>query len=460
MGTEVAVQPTVSRRLAEWVVELQFERLPREVVERAALLVLDNLGVQFRGTRLPNMRPVQSVAAALGGKPEATTVLGSRVSAPQAAWVNGTLGHSAEFDDAHMAAWHTGSAVVPAALAIAEREGSSGGQFLTAVVAGVQVMGLLGSVAGRGMLSAGWHGSKVLGVFGAAAAAGRLLGLTAAEFAHAFGIAASDAGGTMEYDRAGGEVKRLHGGSSSRTGVEAALLARAGLTGPSTIFEGHRGIFAMFGGTHDISPLDSAWNDWQVVSTIFRFYPAVAATHSPLDALRAIRAAHPFDAQDVAEIRIGLPAWAVSHGAAITRPTDAISAQFSLAFGVGLHLTTGRNAPEDYFDPARWTDPDILAIADIVRPYAMEIPAGDPNLSSRVEIVLRDGHRFEHYQPGFHGHPVSPATAEDIVAKFRQNANGILSAPATDGVVAAVLGLATASTVRTLTAQLAPPVAA
>jgi len=455
--TEGATQPTVSQRLAELVVKLQLDDLPREVMERTALLVLDNLGVQVRGTRLPNVQPERVVAAALGGTPEATTILGGRISASQAAWVNGTLGHSAEFDDAHMAAWHTASAVVPAALALAEREGSSGGDFLIAVAAGVQVMGLLGSVASRGMLTAGWHGSKVLGVFGAAAAAGRLLGLTAAELAHAFGIAGSDAGGTMEYDRAGGEVKRLHGGSSSRTGVEAALLARAGLTGPSTIFEGHRGIFTMFGGTHDTSPLDAAWNDWQVLGTIFRFYPAVAATHSPLDALRALRAADAFDAKDVAEIRIGLPAWAVSHGAAITRPTDAISAQFSLAFGIGLQLTTGRNAPEDYFDPARWTDPDILAIADLVRPYAMEIPAGDPNLSSRAEIVLRDGRRIEHYQPGFHGHPVSPATREDIVAKFRDNASGILSAPAADGVVAAVLGLARASTVRALTSLLAAP---
>jgi 2-methylcitrate dehydratase PrpD len=457
MENEVAAQPTVSRRLADWVVGLRFEHLPSEVVDRAALLILDNLGVQVRGTTLPNVQPERALAAALGGRPEAMTVLGGRLSAPQAAWVNGTLGHSAEFDDAHMAAWHTASAVVPAALALAEREGSSGRDVLRSVVAGVQVMGLLGSVAGRGMLTAGWHGSKVLGVFGSAAASGALLGLTAAELAHAFGIAASDAGGTMEYDRAGGEVKRLHGGSSSRTGVEAALLARAGLTGPSTIFEGHRGIFAMFGGAHDCSALDAVWNEWQVLGTIFRFYPAVAATHSPLDALRALRAAHNFDARDVVEIRIGLPAWAVSHGAAITRPTDAISAQFSLAFGIGLQLTTGRNAPEDYFDPARWTDPRVLAIADLVQPYAIEIPAGDPNLSSRAEIVLRDGRRLEHYQPGFHGHPVWPATTDDIVTKFRDNAGGILSPAATDGVVAATLGLAKAANVRRLTDLLAAP---
>ena len=193
MSKEIAAQSTVSQRLAEWVVGLRFEELPREVVDRATWLILDNLGVQLLGAGLPNVQPVRALAAALGGKPEATSVLGGRLSAPQAAWLNGTLGHSAEFDDAHMAAWHTGSAVVPAALALAEREGSSGRELLTAVVAGVQVRGILGSVAGRGMLAAGWHGSKVLGVFGSAAAAGRLLGLNSSALAHAFGIAASDA---------------------------------------------------------------------------------------------------------------------------------------------------------------------------------------------------------------------------------------------------------------------------
>src|SRR5260370_11884509 len=168
MAKEISAQPTVSGRLAEWVVGLRFEDLPVEVVDRAALLVLDNLGVQVRGARLPNVQPVRAVAAALGGTLEATTVLGGRVSAPQAAWVNGTLGHSAEFDDAHMAAWHTGSAVVPAVLALAEREGSSGRDVLAAVVAGVQVPGLLGAVARPGMLAAGWPRSHVRGVVRAA----------------------------------------------------------------------------------------------------------------------------------------------------------------------------------------------------------------------------------------------------------------------------------------------------
>jgi 2-methylcitrate dehydratase PrpD len=452
----MASSHTISERLASWIVGLDYVDLPADVIVMAKRLMLDQLGLQLRGSTLPNVQPVRAVATALGGHGEATaTGSSTRVSAPQAAWVNGTLGHSAEYDDAHMLAWHTSSAVVPAALATAEREGRSGTELITATVAGVQVMGVLGSVAGNGMLTRGWHGSKVLGVFGATAAAGRILGLEAAQLANAFGIAASDAGGTMEYDRSGGEVKRLHAGSASRTGVEAVLLAQQGLTGPATIFEGHRGVFAVFGGAEDgMVPAEEEWDRWQILDTMFRFYPAVAATHPPLDALRRLREQEPIDPADVVAITVGLPAWAVGHGAAIVRPADAISAQFSLAFGLGLQLVTGCNRPQDYFDPCWWSDPAILRIADAVVPVAMDIPDGDPNLSARVEIELRDGRRLDAYQAGFHGHPVWPATDEDIEDKFRANLDGVTSKETAQAIIDIVTSLEHAASVRDLTALL------
>jgi 2-methylcitrate dehydratase PrpD len=85
---------------------------------------------------------------------------------------------------------------------------------------------------------------------------------------------------------------------------------------------------------------------------MFRMYPAVATVHAALDAWRSLRAENGFG--------VGLIDWAVQHGASVTRPTDAISAQFSLAFSVGLLLTRGRNLPQDYLNPRLWTDPEIL----------------------------------------------------------------------------------------------------
>ncbi|MFB7495822.1 MmgE/PrpD family protein [Streptomyces sp. NPDC056161] len=440
----------LAERIAAWVTALRYDDLPTEVVERTKLLILDQLGLQLRGATLPNIQPVLELADRQPGKAEATlSHSGARSTVSQVAWVNGTLGHSAEYDDAHAQAWHTNSAVIPAVLALAEREGTSGRDVITAVVAGIQVMGLLGAATPQ-MVAIGWHGSKVLGVYGAAAAAGKILGLTTAQLTHAFGVAGSDAGGAMEYDRSGGEVKRLHAGLASRSGTEAAELAQLGLTGPPTIFEGPRGLLHLFGGGGDPAALEAAWDQWLVLDTIVRFYPGVATNHAPLDAVRLLREEHDIKAADVERIRVGLVDFAVGHGAGVTRPRDAVSAQFSLAFSTGLQFVTGHNAPADYFDPARWTDPEILAVGDRVEPYPMPIPEGDPIFSSQVDIVLRDGTTHGVYQAGFRGHPSRQATAADVRGKFHENVDGLIAPERTDALVALVGGLETQDGVRAL----------
>jgi len=418
---------TVASRLANWVGDLDFDALPAEVTEVAKLLVLDQIGLQVRGAALSNVQPVLDLARSSAGRPESTiTGAGVQTNAAHAAWANGTLGHSAEFDDAHAFAWHAGSTVVSTAMAFAEASQQSGRDVITSVVAGSQIMSLLGAVAGPGMLQAGWHGSKVLGVFGAAAAAGKLLELGVEQQTNAFGIAASDAGGTMEYDQSGGEVKRLHAGSAARSGAESALLAQKGFTGPPTIFEGARGIFSMFGGAHDVSRLDEVWDHFHILDTIFRLYPTVATIHSPIAAVHHLATSNDFVWQQIDEIRVGLVDFAVGHGASITRPVDAISAQFSLAFSIGLQLVRGRNVPQDYLNPKLWVDKDILSVGDRVHPYAIPIDPGDPDFSSLVEIVLSDGRTLRHYERGFPGHPSNPASPSDVEVKFRANLEGLV----------------------------------
>jgi 2-methylcitrate dehydratase PrpD len=453
-STTQATPATLSGRIATWVTALRYGDLPEEVVERTKLLILDQLGLQLRGATLPNVQPVLRLADSEPGKAEATLAhSGARTTVSQAAWVNGTLGHSAEYDDAHPLAWHTSSAVIPAALALAERTNASGPDLITAVVAGIQVMGLLGAATPT-MVTIGWHGLKVLGVYGAAAAAGRILSLTPAQLVNAFGIAGSDAGGGMEYDKSGGEVKRLHAGSASRSGLEAAELAQLGLTGPPTILEGPRGLLRLFSDGGDVEALNAVWDRWLVLDTIVRFYPSVATNHAPLDAIRQLRTKHDIKPADVARIRVGLVDFAVGHGASITRPVDAISAQFSLAFSIGLQFITGHNATSDYFDADRRTDPEILAIGDLVEPYPMPIPEGDPIFSAKVDIELKDGTTYSAYQAGFRGHPSHPATETDVEQKFRDNVEGLISTDRADALVALVNGLETQDSVAPVTALL------
>ena len=237
--------------------------------------------------------------------------------------------------------------------------------------------------------------------------------------ANALAVAASDASGTMEYDQSGGEIKRFHAGLASRSGVEAALLAAAGLTGPLTIFEGKRGIFRLFSeGAEPI--IERYWQgDFHILETMFKLHPCAGTLHAAIDCVANIQRDHGVQANDVKDIEVGLVDWAIPHGAAIVLPTDVISAQFSLAFSLGLQMVTGAAAIDDFLEPTKWSDPHIQAVAQKVRPVADTVPENSSELFARVTLTTMDGAVHEASQPAPRGFPTLPASAEDLKAKFR-----------------------------------------
>jgi len=441
---EVRDEP-LAVRLAATAAEVSIAGVPMEAVAITKLLIMDQLGLQLRGATLPNVVPVARLVTAAGGIPECTVVgTGMRASAPYAAYANGTFGHACQYDDSHQLAWHPGSCVVPSVLALAEREGRTGADAITAVIAGTQVMAVLGAAATPAMQQLGWHGAKVLGVFGAAVGAGLVLGLTVDQLAQAIAIAASDSAGTMEYDHGGGEIKRIHAGSAARAGCEAALLSREGMTAPLTALEGRKGVLALIGRldpAQALAAVDAACARLHVLDLIFRLHPTVGTVHAPLDGIAALRHEHGFDWPDVETISVGVTEYAKAHGGTITRPHDVLSAQFSLAFSIALLLIRGQDLPQDYFDPSLWRDPDILAVADRVQVYPTSFPDGFPMLSARVGVRLRDGRELTTVQRGFRGHPANPATHTEIEAKFRANLQGLRGTDEMEEILALMRGL-------------------
>jgi 2-methylcitrate dehydratase PrpD len=426
-------EKTLTARLADWTAALGYQQLPPRAVEMAKLLILDQLGLQLRGAGLPHLQPVRRLAEEMKAAPESTAVLSAhRTAAPYAALVNGTLASGIEFDDVHMYAAHTGSTVVPTALAFAESTGASGRETITAVVAGAQVMSLLGATTVTDLVRTGWHASKILGTFGAAATAGKLLRLTPGQLTHALGIAGSEAAGTMEYELTGGEVKRMHAGAAGRSGSQAALLARAGLTGPAAVIEGQRGVLRLLSSTLDVPGLSALWDRFHIVDTIFRLYPTIGSAAPAIEAVRHLQEEHELPWREITEIKLGLPEIAVGHGAAITRPVDAVTAQFSTAFSIALRLVRGQNRPQEYLDPRLWTDPDLLSVIDKITPYPTTFASGLPELlSCRIDITLADGRVLTRTQGGARGYPDHPDTRDsDVEAKFLDNTDGVI-APAT-----------------------------
>jgi 2-methylcitrate dehydratase PrpD len=434
-------QPLVTpvEELGGRILNISYHGLPAEVVVRAKDCLLDQLGVQLRGATMAHVQPALRVARRLQAAPQSTVVLhGDRTAAPLAAFVNASFGHSCEYDDAHFLCGHPGVCTIPAGLAFAEACRSSGKDLIRSIVAGYQAAALSVAPVHDDTLALGWHGMKLSGVFGAAATAGVLLGLDAEQMTNALAIAASEAGGTMEYDQSGGEVKRLHAGMASRSGTMAAMLAQEGLTGPHTIFEGRRGIWRLFGKADAPARTGLQGADkWQILDTIFKLYPCVGTLHAALDAVRMIQADNPLKPDDIDLVEVGLADWAVTHGGSIFRPIDVISAQFSLGYSIALRIVRQSNDIGLYMDPDGWTDPALLDVIDKVKPYAMPVAPGE-ELGARVTVMARDGRRLEAVQPAFRGHHTNPASSGDIEEKFCETVAPVMSPAQTEELIEAI----------------------
>lgn len=433
---------SVAPRIARWIADLKPENLPDDVVARAKDCVLDQLGCQIVGARLPHVAPVLRHVRSLGARPEASlTLAGERTTAIYAAYANASCGHSMEFDDGHVMCGHPGAVVIPAALAIAERDGRSGRDLLVAIVAGYQAMALGGGQIHKLARTRGWHPMKFQGPFGAAGAVAKLIDLDSGQITDALAIAGSEASGTMEYDQSGGEVKRVHAGSASRSGAQAALLAAEGLTGPSTIFEGKRGIFKVFADGFDGDP-ETLWErDFHLRDTMFKLSPAVFTIHGAIQAAEAIMETHRLDPAQIDTIIADVAEVTILHGAGIVHPKDMIGAQFSLCFAVSSVFARGQARLEDFADPAAWADPLIAGLSERIVVRERKVELGASELGGKITVVMKDGTRFAQDRPIPRGHYDNPASSDDLARKFRQLTGSILPADRTERIVEVVAEL-------------------
>jgi aconitate decarboxylase len=438
-----------TRGVAEFVSGLRYEAIPREVRERAKLLVLDSLGCALYGTHLQWCRILQRTLGKLDSS-TACRVWGTaqRLSAPHAALANGTQVQGFELDDVHReGVLHVGAVVLPALVAVAELRGMSGREFLTAAVAGYEVGPRVGLCMGQEHIGQGWHSGATLGVFSAGAGAARGLKLDAGKTVHALGIAGTQAAGLMAAQY-GAMVKRMHAGRSSQSGLYGALLAEAGFTGIADVFESEYGGFCTtFSRSQDrfrLAELTAGFGSiWQTMGVALKFYSCVGSNHTTLDALREMRSEREFGAKDVNKIIVHASQVTVDHAGWKYRPESLASAQMNLPFCAATLLLEG-DCFVDQFSDAVVADSRRMALAEKieVRP--------DPEISAkgakyrhsvRVEVILDDGGRLERTVETPRGSEPDFASEAQVVAKFEKLAAHALKRSQAAQLRDAVLGM-------------------
>jgi len=423
--------PTASERLGAFAASLRFDEIPAPAQHQACRMFLDAIGCALAAWTEDRRKAAiaRDLAASFGAAGRASVVGGGATHPAIAALANGILINAADNDDTHKRALiHVGSAVVPPALGVCEERGLDGRELITAMVAGYEVTARVG-MAVMPTHYRFWHSTATNGTFGAAAAAARAMRLDARQAQTALGFAGTQAAGLNAFFETGDDSKSVHPGKAGMNGVIAAQLAALGTTSPPDIFGHPKGYLAAYSAEPDAAALMRGLGEtWEVAQNGYKPYPSILASHSPIGAALTIAARDAPDPGAIDSVAIETYATVKSHFSSKLVDTT-MAARLSVPYCVAIALAD-RTVTQAQFQPDRFRDPavralldrtEVIADAELTKLYPEKFPA-------RVTVTLRDGRRLQAEMMYPKGDPANPLTDEELIAKFRANADGVLGA--------------------------------
>ncbi len=448
--TDLQQTQTISQQLAAFTTQLKLDDVPKDVRERAKHLILDSIGLAYATLTLPYATSTLAAMQELGGGEATVFGYRERLALRDAMLLNGLLIHSLDFDDTHArGVIHSTASALPCAFNLAEREGVSGADLLTAYLCAMEVSTRVGTAARSGFHNAGFHPTGLAAAFGCSLAAARLLRLDAEAAQHAQGIALSMAAGSLEFLQDGAWTKRLHPGWAAVAGTTAATLAKHGYIGPGAPYEGRFGLYALYLKTPlDASDLALATSGlgqtWEIDGVALKPIPACHFTHASSDAAVALHRAHGLRAEEIERVVVRVPGPTIpivcEPVANKQKPANSYDAQFSIPYIVATGLLHGRFTLDD-LDPAALADEATRALAARVTHEADPDSTYPLHYTGEVIVHTRDGRRLAHREPINRGSADRPLSNADIVAKFFDNAQRGISRSDAGRICEAVLTL-------------------
>lgn len=435
---------SIAHMLARRSRALRFQDLSPKTVHEVKRRVLDALGCALGAW---HSRPAKvtreaalSVPVAAGG----AGLLGSkhRTTADLAAFSNGTLVRYLDFNDTYLSREPAHpSDNIPAALAVGQAVGASGPEIITAIALGYETQCRLCDAAS--LRAHGWD-HVVYGVFSTALLAAKLYGLTEEQTVHALGLAGVCNFATRQ-TRTGqiSDWKACAFANAARNGIFAANLARRGLTGPHEIFEGPKGLFKLVTG-----PFELAWaadpEDWRIRKTYIKFWPAEYHSQSAIDAALQLRP-EVGNCDDIVSILIESFEAAVSIIGSEPekwRPTSRETADHSMGYCVAAALLDG-DLTRESFSQERIRDPRLLTLLDKIRIVETdECNAGYPDgIPNKLIIRTADNRELSRLVKYPRGHAGNPMTDEEVVKKFRTQAEPVVGARTAERIVDLAMSL-------------------
>ncbi len=417
--------------LSSFASETRLSDISDEAIAATKRHILDCTGVTLAAAVEPPGRIVLDVTREQGGAAQAR-VLGSRLrtSAVSAAWANGALAHLLDYDDTGFS--HPTACILPAALAMAEIAGATGGALVAAVCVGLEVFERLAS-SGRQhepvLRRSGFHPTSVYGCSAAAAAAGNIAGLDAGQMAVAIGLAAANAGGLTQHFGTWG--KGIHAGNAARAGVTSVLLGQKDFMADPEGIEGDYGFFSAFHGKGNYSldlmaqGLGSQWSIIDPGLTI-KNYPCCGGNLRALDAAQALMRENGIRFADVAKLEVDVHP-DLLHIVRFRKPTHGFRGKFSIDYVLAAMLLDGRVDLDSFSDEHC----NSSGMREALGKVQVNVHPEWPNdVASRrntpVTITMNDGSSFSRAVEKVRGSPGNPMTRDELVGKYRSCASRVL----------------------------------
>ncbi len=415
---------TALEKLAQLGCDIDYDRLPKELVTRAKDLLIDTMACAYGAFQSPLKEGLIELVHSVGGNPQAALIgVGGSTSAPLATLFNGSLIRYLDCNDYYFGrdpGHPSGNFAV--GLAVGQREQVSGREFIAAMVMAYEIQLRLCDCAGDPSLwKRGWHHSTNA-AFSSAALAARLSKMSTAQMAHAMAIAASHQNTLAQLQNGGvANMKATAEAWVAKAGVEAALMAKAGITGPLDLLEGSAGWLRTVAGECQLEKLLSPVEHYLMLDSNLKPYPAVATTMSSIACAIALHQAAQINLADIEKITIRLPSFVLGTPAAgedRRYPKSLESAQHSLYYCVVVALLDGA-CHEAQFTNEKLRLPlieQLLAKVQLLEDALLT--RGWPAAGGGVDITMKSGQLFTKTITHPPGHPRNPLSEAQLLEKF------------------------------------------
>lgn len=393
-------------------------------IEQLHTLIIDFFAAAYAGYKQNDTfnKAVEAVVYPQGGAEESTVLFQSRkYSARIAAFMNSVYGHGAELDDGNKkAAGHAGVHLIPAVFALGEKLNSTSNDVLLALATGYEAYIRISSAAQPGLVARGFHSTGVAGTLACAAACARLYHLDAQGIEDSIALATTMSGGLLSYGDSRPAIKPLNPGKAAENGVFAAMLANAGVQGPTEALEGQNGWFHAVTDEYDAELLKGS-DHLLLHDCYLKLYPSCRHTHCGIDAGVALHKR--MDARNIEAVNVYIYPNAIKL-AGIKIPKDQDETKFSIQYTLACALMQGNYGTDD-MNPPRLTE-NVLSLIEkiyLIPDESMEDRSRGIR-GTRVEVVTKNGERFEETVLVPKGDPENPLTRADIIEKLRTCTKG------------------------------------